>query len=166
MPSGLSHGFVNPPLPASVSLIGSVDTELPAAATIADGAANPSTPLIGSLGHIFNGTTWDRRRHTFSQSTTGITANSSGTAVSLITSPKSKFAIQAKEQGDTSTFDVRLEGSIDNSNWTQLGAVTNVSPGDAKIGFVVDVPCLYVRYRVAGITRVTGTLDIILAAFD
>ena len=39
-----------------------VDTELPAAAALADAAANPTTPLAGACDHEFNGTTWDRRR--------------------------------------------------------------------------------------------------------
>lgn len=37
------------------------DTELPAAAALADGAANPTTPIVGAADLLFNGTTWDRR---------------------------------------------------------------------------------------------------------
>jgi hypothetical protein len=39
-----------------------VDTELPAAAALADGAANPTTPTSGSAGLLWNGTTWDRAK--------------------------------------------------------------------------------------------------------
>jgi hypothetical protein len=39
-----------------------VDTEMPAAAALADAAANPTTPLVGSPVLLFNGTTWDRVR--------------------------------------------------------------------------------------------------------
>lgn len=38
------------------------DTELPAAAALADGAANPTAPTVGAAGLVFNGTTWDRAR--------------------------------------------------------------------------------------------------------
>lgn len=38
------------------------DTELPAAAALADGASNPTTPTAGAAGLLFNGTTWDRVR--------------------------------------------------------------------------------------------------------
>lgn len=38
------------------------DTELPAAAVLADGASNPSTPTAGSATLVYNGTTWDRAR--------------------------------------------------------------------------------------------------------
>lgn len=37
-----------------------VNTELPAAAALADTTANPTTTNIAALGHTFNGTTWDR----------------------------------------------------------------------------------------------------------
>lgn len=37
-----------------------IDTELPAAAALADGMANPTTPLIGSALLAFNGSTWHR----------------------------------------------------------------------------------------------------------
>jgi hypothetical protein len=37
-----------------------VDTELPVAAALADGASNPTTPTIGAANLVYNGTTWDR----------------------------------------------------------------------------------------------------------
>ena len=50
----------------SVSVTGTatVDTELPAAAALADGAANPTTPLVGACGLRWNGATWDREQAT------------------------------------------------------------------------------------------------------
>lgn len=39
-----------------------VDSELPSAAALADGAANPTTPMAGAANLMFNGTTWDRAR--------------------------------------------------------------------------------------------------------
>lgn len=41
-----------------------VDSELPAAAALADAAANPTTPTTGSALLGYNGTTWDRLRST------------------------------------------------------------------------------------------------------
>lgn len=40
-----------------------VDTELPAAAALADGAANPTAPQVGADEQLFNGATWDRKRN-------------------------------------------------------------------------------------------------------
>lgn len=41
---------------------GTVDTELPAAAALADGAANPTTPTVGAAALVYNGATFDRLR--------------------------------------------------------------------------------------------------------
>ena len=41
---------------------GTTDTELPAAAVLADDTANPTAPAVASFGHVFDGTTWDRHR--------------------------------------------------------------------------------------------------------
>lgn len=49
-------------LQAGSAAVGVVDTELPAAAALADGAANPTTPLVGATGLRYNGSTWDRER--------------------------------------------------------------------------------------------------------
>jgi len=59
------------------------DTELPAAAALADATANPTVTSIGSFGLVYNGTTWDRLR---GSSTLGVTmnlANFGGSAVTL-----------------------------------------------------------------------------------
>lgn len=49
-----------------------VDSELPAAAALADAAANPTTPTVGAAGLTYNGTTWDRQRSVVAaQDTTG-----------------------------------------------------------------------------------------------
>ncbi len=46
----------------TVGVSGAVDTELPAAAALADATANPTAPAVGSANLLFNGTTWDRAR--------------------------------------------------------------------------------------------------------
>jgi hypothetical protein len=35
--------------------------QLPSAAALVDGVGNPTTPIVGSAGLLFNGTTWDRK---------------------------------------------------------------------------------------------------------
>lgn len=44
----------------SVSVTGAVDTELPAAAALADDTANPTVPAVGSFVMVYDGATWDR----------------------------------------------------------------------------------------------------------
>jgi hypothetical protein len=67
---------------ASVNLTASsatvtVDSELPAAAALADAAANPTTPTIGAGNLVFNGTTWDRARES------AAAIDSSGTGIPM-----------------------------------------------------------------------------------
>lgn len=42
------------------SIAGAVDTELPAAAALADNTANPTAPAVGSFPHIWTGSVWHR----------------------------------------------------------------------------------------------------------
>jgi hypothetical protein len=55
-------GTTTQPVSGTVGVSGVVDTELPAAAALADAAVNPITPVVGADLQIFNGTTWDRAR--------------------------------------------------------------------------------------------------------
>lgn len=57
-------GTTTQPISGTVSVSGSVtvDSELPAAAALADAAGNPTTPSIGGCVLVFNGTNWDRAR--------------------------------------------------------------------------------------------------------
>lgn len=48
------------------------DTELPAAAALADNTANPTAPAVGAFGHVWDGATWDR---TPGNATDGVTVN-------------------------------------------------------------------------------------------
>lgn len=59
-------GSTTQPVSGTVSISGTVtvDTEMPAAASLADATANPSTPLLGAANLVYNGTTWDRLRGT------------------------------------------------------------------------------------------------------
>lgn len=45
-----------------VSISGAVDTELPAAAALADDASTPTAPAVGAFGMWYDGTTWDMAR--------------------------------------------------------------------------------------------------------
>jgi hypothetical protein len=54
----VDNSAVTQPVSGSIT----ADTELPAAATLADATANPSTTVIESMLACYNGTTWDRLR--------------------------------------------------------------------------------------------------------
>ena len=59
--SATTDGDYNPcATDASGKLWTNADTEMPAAATIADATSNPTVPGVASFNMCFNGTTWDR----------------------------------------------------------------------------------------------------------
>ena len=82
----------------------------------------------------------------------------SGTAVDASATPFSRFSIQVKATGVVTAWDVRLEGSLDNTNFTQILQHTNII-GDAAVVFggAAAAPCLYFRSRLASITLGSGT---------
>lgn len=47
---------------SAIPISGTVDTELPPAASLADNVANPTVPGVGAFGMMFDGVTWDRLR--------------------------------------------------------------------------------------------------------
>lgn len=47
----------------SVNIAQSGGATMPASATLADAASNPTVVMHGAAMHLFNGTTWDRRRN-------------------------------------------------------------------------------------------------------
>lgn len=57
-----ANGAILIALQAGTAAIGIVDTELPAAAALADATANPTTPLVGAAQLNYNGATFDRVR--------------------------------------------------------------------------------------------------------
>ncbi|MGI0034302.1 MAG: hypothetical protein ACRD98_00340 [Nitrososphaera sp.] len=91
-------------LPAGTNSIGTVDTELPAAASLADATANPTTPSIGALNLLFNGAAWDRVRGDVTNGVdvdvTRMAALVAGTAnigdVDVVTMPTGALAAQVQ----------------------------------------------------------------------
>ena len=58
-----AHEGQAPPIgPTSIS--GTVDTELPTAAALADNTATPTAPAVGAFGMVYDGSTWDFMRGT------------------------------------------------------------------------------------------------------
>lgn len=125
------------------------DTELPAAAALADGASNPTTPLIGACRLMFNGTTWDRDRNHFYQDTNNIAGTGAGTAVVMTTAPMSRFSLTVAATSATA-YNVELQGSNDNSNWFVLISSNSVTGVGTQV-YVADKPVRYMRYNVVSL---------------
>lgn len=150
---------------------GSVDTELPAAAALADATANPTTPLVGAALELYNGTTWDRWRGT---TTNGArvqvmaqTMTSDTTTSGNIVAAAGTVAITVSGSGTASlelrgTFTATLvfEGTEDGTNWFSIPCLErSPTPGTLATGSTVTgfwlVPCgglSQVRVRASAFT--------------
>lgn len=117
------------------------DTELPAAAALADAVANPTTPSVGALGVAFNGTTWDRVRTIDAVSGTaanntvaGILAVGTGpgyahrynpTALGTAANSASTIEVEGGNTmswgiGTTTTGTFTFEATSDGTNWISV----------------------------------------------
>lgn len=129
------------------------DTNGDAIAVIDQTGGGKSLPLAtSSYRYEFNGTTFDRVRHSFFQTTTGITSNAAGTAVNMTTTPMSKFTmIVDRTAGTTDAVAINLECSYDGTIWpgtTQaLINVTTLAVEPTRNASVTG-PCRYMRYNV------------------
>lgn len=78
-----------------------------------------------------------------------------GTTINASTAPIKQFAVQVKGTGaGAGAWDVRLEGSLDGTNFTQIIQHTNVDTDGAVKWQVAGIssPILYFRSRCAGLT--------------
>ena len=105
--------------------------------------------LARSAQYEFNGTSFDRVRHSFNQSTAGVNSNGAGTALSLATTPMSKFTIIVLLTVGSAAFVVDLEGQINGIGWVPLGTLSSSSSIDAL--HVVNKPVNAIRYNVTTI---------------
>ena len=104
---------------------------------------------VRNFGYEFNGTSFDRIRHSFNQSTAGVNSNGAGTILSLATTPLSKFTIIVLLTIGSAAFVVDLEGQINGIGWVPLGTLSSSSSIDAL--HVVNKPVNAIRYNVTTI---------------
>lgn len=114
-----------------------VDTELPSAAALADGVANPTTPTVGAAGLVYNGSTWDRAEGANVLDGNGATSYNGVLAVknvgkrlnpaALGTATNSAVSVDVFNSNNvtisiatTTTGTFVIEGTGDNTNWSAL----------------------------------------------
>lgn len=131
-----------------------------AVVTLADNALNTNGLVVRADNSEFDGTTWDRVRHSFKQTTTGIVANGAGATLDMTMCPMSKFAIMVDRTAGAAAWTVNLEGSIDGTNWSTLVAA---SATDGALAWVVDRPVDRIRYNVVTVGA-SNTLTIVILA--
>lgn len=178
------QGTPEPSFGGAVTVSGTVtvDSELPAAAALADATANPTVPGVGSFEHVFNGATWDRLRGDTSgaqvqgtvahdgaiagkpvrvgarASTTEPTAVADGDAVDLIADLNGKLVTQPYSVPERSVDG--KTASIVGTGDTQVIA----APGASLRNYITQIIVTnghatvgtYVNLKSAATTRVTG----------
>jgi hypothetical protein len=170
-----------------------VDSELPAAAALADATANPTAPATADFLHGYNGSTWDRLRSTtanglvvdvsrvqdVSAGPTNITtqnlnpnsgAATANSTVALSLNGASSVSIQVT---GTYTGALTPQVTVDGSNWIALGSTSllNVNAGtysatiaSATTGiFQADVAG-FAQFRISALAAVTGTATVTIRA--
>ncbi len=105
--------------------------------------------FVANMAHEFNGTSWDRIRHSFNQSTGGVNSNGAGTTLSLATTPMSKFTILVLLTAGSAAYVVDLEGQVNGIGWVALGTLSSSSSIDAL--HVVNKPVNAIRFNVTTI---------------
>ena len=91
--------------------------------------------------------------------TSTFTAAASGTT-QFTGFPVSKFALQIKNTGTLTAWNIVVEGSLDGTDFTTLATHVNGTNADGATVWVVDRPVLYWRLRCTSITLGGGTNSI------
>ena len=116
----------------------------------ADGLSTNLSALFAlAQQYEFNGTSWDRIRHSFNQSAAGVNSNGAGSTLSLATTPMSRFSIIVLLTIGSAAFVVDLEGQINGIGWVPLGTLSSSSAIDAL--HVVNKAVNAIRYNVTTI---------------
>lgn len=85
------------------------------------------------------------------------TTVSSGTTIDTSISPLKYYSLSVVQTGTVTVWDIRLEGSLDNTNFTQILQHTNVTGSGVTLFSSASNPSLYIRSRCAAITLGGGT---------
>lgn len=138
------------------------DTELPAAAALADNTNTPTTPLVGVCNLEYDGSSaanWSFTRHSFYKAYTTISGAGALASVDMSDCPMSIFSVQEFKTGTVTAYNFTLEGSNDGgSNWFTLVNNTSASGADSTV-FATGKPARMFRINVASKTG-AGTIDI------
>ena len=87
------------------------------------------------------------------------TTTGNGTVITATNAPLKFFALQVTTTGAAMTsWDVRLEGSLDNTSFTQIALHTNIV-GSGVTTWGTNSAVIYVRSRCAGFVGAGGTLN-------
>lgn len=108
----------------TVAISGSVDTELPSAAALADATANPTTTNLGAELMLYNNSTWDRAR-------SGVTTPSSTFTGMLNDLPWAKYDTTptARTNGQGGPLQADVNGALNINSYTLLSGEDQTNLG-------------------------------------
>ena len=113
-----------------------VDTEMPAAAALADNASNPTAPAVGAFGMVWDGATWDRQPGTSADGAlVNLGVNNDVTVTGTVT-VDSELPAAATLADNTANPSVPGVGSF-NLVWD--GATWDRAPGTSADGTLVNL---------------------------
>jgi len=113
-------------------------------------------PATGS--YRFNGVSWDRKRHSFSQDTNGITMDGAGASMDMTTSPMTRHTmIITRTGGSTNAISVFIACSVDGVSFPTTTESSTITGGSSIVS--TTRPCNYLRFFIATIGS-GNTLDI------
>ncbi len=133
---------------------GTVTTTTSGTITPADNLTNPTNTInSNTLNSEFDGTTWDRVRHSFSQATTSITSNGAGTTIVMSTTPMSKHAMLIdRTAGATDAVEIDVECSINSASPIFVQIATIIDLANEPVYVSADgSPCGDLRFNVVDI---------------
>jgi hypothetical protein len=123
-----------------------VDSELPAAAALADATANPTVPGVGAFSEIFNGTTWDRARgvagaaFNSTMTSTGLSASGLYIANGATWSP----AMGSFSDGVGGTNSLGVSPALWNgASWDRLRSYSAISGSASSTGALGAIPLYF-----------------------
>ena len=132
-------GIVGIDNPVSIAGTATVDTELPAAAALADATTNPTSPLAGAAQEAFNGATWDRFRNNVNTTTGDTGAKTATFGGATQTNYNARGAIITfvigTVTGTSPTMAPQLQYSDDGgTTWTNFGpALANITASGTHV---------------------------------
>ena len=118
-------------------------------AVTANAGTNLNTSLLATEATV---AALESRANSFKTRSDTFTTTGNGTTVDTSINPLMSFSIQVKGTGGApTTWDIRLEGSLDNTNFSQIVQHTNTD-GDGTVKWSsTNSSSLYFRSRVAGL---------------
>lgn len=119
--------------------------QIPLGAALADGAANPTTALLGSATELFNGATWDRARGNLNTTTGDIGTKTTSFAGATQTNYNARGAIiavyLAAVSGTSPTMACQFQIALDaGSQWVSVGSPAANMTGSGQFVFFVVYP--------------------------